>query len=407
MPAADALHPAAHPQVLAVPNPFGAGSDQVTKWVVAGISKAINRFFGDLVTSALDPLLKLLGQTLLTTPEVSSLPRIGQLWENSRQLAVAVYALIIVVAGIVVMAYETVHTRQGIKEIAPRIVLGFLAWNMSLLLAGKAVTFANALSTGVLSQGADARPAAGTLTALVMNAITHGGAFVIFIGLGLALILLALLVGYVIRVALTVILIAGAPLALMCHALPQTEGIARWWWRAFGGVLAIQLAQSLALVTAINVFLAQGGFTFFGSTGDGLVNLIVTLALLYILYKIPFWILHSIQVSGGRSIIGGAIKGLIAYKTLGLVGLRRPSSGAGFGRGGGPRRPGGPAGPGGPGGSPRRPPRPSGPAPAGGATSRRPHTHPRGTVPTARPRPHQPVSPQRPAAAHHRGGEHR
>ncbi len=108
-------------------------------------------------------------------------------------------------------------------------MVGFITANM-VLLAGKAVSFANALSTGLLGQGVDARSAAGTLTSLMLNAVTNGGIFLSLIGIGLAYVLLALLVCYVIRVALTVILIAGAPLALMCHALPQTEGIARWWW---------------------------------------------------------------------------------------------------------------------------------------------------------------------------------
>ncbi len=304
------------PPAVSIPNPFSIGADQLTKTVVNAVTKAINAFFGGLVTDALNPLLTLLGKTLLTTPDPSALPRVGQLWENSRQIAVAVYALIILAAGILVMAYETLQTRQGIKEIAPRLVVGFITANMSLLLAGKAIAFANALSTGLLGQGVDAKSAAGTLTSLVLNAVTNGGIFLSLIGLGLACVLLALLVGYVIRVALTVILIAGAPLALMCHALPQTEGIARWWWRAFAGVLAIQIAQSLTLVAAMNVFLTPGGFSFFGPTADGLVNVIVTFALLYILYKIPFWILHSVQVGGGRSMLGSAVKGLIAYKTL-------------------------------------------------------------------------------------------
>jgi len=340
---------------LAIPNPIGIGAGKVIGWIVSGITKAINTFFGGLVKDALNPLLKLLGQTLLTTPNPNSLPRMGHLWESSREIAVAAYALLILVAAILVMAYETVQTRHGVKEIAPRIVIGFLAANMSLLLAGKAVSFANALSTGVLSGGVNPKSAASTLTSLVMNAVTNGGIFLIFIGIALACILLALLVCYVIRVALTVILIAGAPLALMCHALPQTEGIARWWWRAFAGVLAIQIAQSLTLVAALNVFLAKGGFTFFGPTKSGLVDLIVTLALLYILFKIPFWILHSIQVGGGRSFIGSAVKGVIAYKTLGLLGLRArtaagqggrpgggPGPGLGRGRGGPPSGPGGP-----------------------------------------------------------------
>ncbi len=364
-------------------------------WIVSGVAKAINAFFGGLVKDALNPLLKLLGQTLLTTPDPSKLPRVAALWENSREIAVAAYVLLTLLAGILVMAYETVQTRHSIKEVAPRVVVGFITANMSLLLAGKAVAFANALSIGVMSDGVDPKSAASTLTSLVMNAVTNGGMFLVFIGIGLAVILLALLVCYVIRVALTVILIAGAPLALMCHALPQTEGIARWWWRALVGVLAIQLAQSLALIAALNVFLTKGGFTFFGPTGGGLVDLIVILALLYILWKIPFWVLHSIQVGGGRSLIGGVIKGVVAYKTLGVLGLGRgagaavrrtggggagPRRGPGTGLAGPGPRPGGPFRPagGGPSAGRSRTPRPT----AGSGRQPRPRTPPRGAPAT-------------------------
>ncbi len=391
---------AGRPLAVSIPNPFSAGVGEVSKWIVEGITKAIDAFFGDLVTSALNPLLKLLGKTLLTTPSVDSLPRVGQLWENSREIAVAVYALVILAAGVLVMAYETVQTRHSIKEIAPRLVTAFLTANLSLIFCTKIVSFGDALSTAVLGQGADPKAAATTLTALVLNAVSNGGIFLVLIGLGLAGILLALLIGYVIRVAATVILIAAAPLALMCHALPQTEGVARWWWRAFTGVLAIQLCQSMTLVAAMNVFLAEGGFTFFGPTADGLVNLIVTIALLYILFKIPFWILHHVQNGGGRSMLGGAVKGLIAYKTLGLIGLRGGGAGgpraAGGSRGpgmgggaGGPRGGGGPPRPAGPRGSATGPRRPG---PAGGA-----RTGPRPTG-TARARTGQPSRVPRPTA---------
>src|SRR6201996_6767042 len=149
-------------------NPFSAGAGQVTQWIVDGITKAMNAFFGGLVTAALNPLLKLLGQTLLTTPQLSSLPRIGQLWENSREIAVAVYALVILIAGILVMAYETVQTRHSMKEILPRLITAFLTANLSLILATQAVSFANALSTAVLGQGVTAHSAASTLTTLVL-----------------------------------------------------------------------------------------------------------------------------------------------------------------------------------------------------------------------------------------------
>lgn len=102
----------------------------------------------------------------------------------------------------------------------------------------------------------------------------------------------------------------------------------------------------------------------FGPTRDGLVNLIVTLALVYILIKIPFWVLGQVR-GGGRSFLGTLVRGFVAYRLLGLLGGRGLRGG---------RNPGRRHGPGGPGGG-RRGPRPR-PAPRGGG----------GDDPYARPR---------------------
>ncbi|PFG50139.1 hypothetical protein ATK36_5345 [Amycolatopsis sulphurea] len=292
------------------------------------ITNAINAFFRGIVTAALNPLLDLLSKTLLTTPMPDSLPRIGELWDNSWQILLACYGMLILIAGILVMGYQTLQTRHSIKEIAPRIVVGFLAGALSLWVATKGIQLANGLAQGVMGGGLDAGSAGETLRNLVLGSL-NGGIFIIFIGIFLAGMLVVLLVTYVVRVALTVILIAGAPIALMFHVLPQTEGIARGWWKAFGGCLAIQVVQSLTLITAMKVFLAPGGFTLFGPTVSGLVNLLVALALMYILFKIPFWVLSSIRGGGGRSLLGSLARSVIAYKTFGLLG----------GRGGGGRKP--------------------------------------------------------------------
>jgi hypothetical protein len=313
------------------------------------VTNAINAFFRGVVTAALNPLLDLLSKTLLTTPTPDSLPRIGELWTNSWQILLASYAMLILIAGVLVMGYETLQTRHSVKEIAPRIVVGFLAGALSLWVATKGIEIANGLAQAVMGGGLDASSAGETLKNLVLGSI-NGGIFTIFIALFLAGMLTVLLITYIVRVALTVILIAGAPLALMFHALPQTEGIARWWWKAFGGCLAIQVVQSLTLITAMKVFLAPGGFTLFGPTASGLVNLLVALALMYILFKIPFWVLGSLRNSGGRSLLGSVVRGFIAYKALGLLGGR--------GGGGGGRRPppsGGGGGNGGPGRGPTDP----------------------------------------------------
>lgn len=287
----------------------------------ACITEAIDGFFRSIVTAALNPLLDLLSKTLLSTPTLDSLPRIGELWSQSWEILLACYGILVLIAGLLVMAYESVQTRHSIKEIAPRIAVGFLAGALSLFLAGKAIDIANALSQAVMGGGVDPNSAAESLKNMIISALS-GGMFIIFIGMFLAGMIIALLVTYIVRVCLTVILIAGAPIMLMFHALPQTDGIARTWWKAFGGCLAIQVVQSLTLVTAMRVFLAPGGFTLFGPTTTGLVNLLISLALMYILFKIPFWILGSLRHGGHRSFLGGVARAYIMGKAIGLLGGR-------------------------------------------------------------------------------------
>ena len=278
-------------------------------------TNAIAAFFRGVVTAALNPLLELLSRTLLSTPSPTSLPRIGELWTNSWQILLACYALLILLAGVLVMAYESLQTQYSIKQIIPRLVAGFLAGALNLWAASQAIEIANAVTQAVLGGGLDASSAGETLRNLVLGPL-NGGIFIIFVGVVLVGMLLILLVTYIVRVALTLILVAGGPLAMMCHALPHLEGIAVWWWKAFGGCLAIQLAQSLALITGVQVFLAPGGFTLFGPTTSGLVTLLVVLALLYILVKIPFWIFSSLRGSGRHSLSGTVVRGYVIGKTL-------------------------------------------------------------------------------------------
>ena len=192
----------------------------------ACITEAIDSFFRGIVTAALNPLLDLLSHALLTTPTPESLPRIGQLWTNSWQILLACYGLLILIAGLLVMGYQTLQTRHSIKEITPRIVVGFLAGALSLWAATKAIQIANGLAQAVMGGGLDANSAGETLKNLVLGSL-GGGIFIIFIGIFLAGMLIVLLITYVVRIALTVILIAGAPIALSGSRAPHRPGTTR------------------------------------------------------------------------------------------------------------------------------------------------------------------------------------
>ncbi|MFD4559075.1 hypothetical protein ACFWP5_32940 [Streptomyces sp. NPDC058469] len=318
-------------------------------WIAKGISSAITGFFKSVIKFALNPLLDLISDTLLTTPNPTSLPRVGELWTNSWQIALACYALLVAIAGIVVMGHESVQSRYSIREVAPRIPLGFLAAALSLFFAGKAVDLANALSHAAMSGGVDQDTAGPALRDFVLSSFSayDGNLFGVLMWFVVVGVLVALLLTFVVRVAMTMMLVVGAPLALVCHALPQTDPIARWWWKAFGGVLAVQVAQSLALITAVRVFLTPGGFGpngLFGATNSGLVNVLITLALMYIVFKIPFWVLGSLRFGHGRSFVGSVVRAYVMYKTFGLLRGASRTSAASYG---GARRPPPPTRPGG------------------------------------------------------------
>ncbi|WP_459714378.1 TrbL/VirB6 family protein [Actinophytocola sp. KF-1] len=285
--------------------------------VGACITEAINGMFRGIVEAALSPILDLIGHTALSTPTIGDLPGIGELWNSSWEIVVAAYALLILVGGIVVMGHESVQTRYSIKEIGPRIPVAFVASALSLFFADKLIRLANGLTLGILGGGAEAPSLGDTLNEAITGVLT-GGLFIILVGLVLVVMGLGLLVVYVVRIVITLILIVSGPLFLMCHALPHTDPLARWWWKALAATLGVQVAQALVLITAVRTFLS-GGVHLFGSTLSALGMLVAAIALFFILFKIPFWLLRAVKVSSGRSFLGGLARAYIAAKTFGMV----------------------------------------------------------------------------------------
>ena len=284
--------------------------------ITGHIEAAIDDWFRDLVTAALDPILTLLGHTLLATPNLTAQSRVAELWQMTEGIADSFLVLFVLVGGAIVMGYETIQTRTAIKDVLPRIIVAAVAVNASLSLAGLAISTADSLSQAVLGQGVDPSGAAVVLLQLVLGSLAGGGIFVVLLGGVVAVLAIVLLATYVVRLALVVLLIVAAPICLVCHALPQTEGLARLWWRAFSGTLAVQVAQSLVLVTALRVFLASGGPANLGiaSTG-GLVDLLVSACLCWVLVKIPSWV-SRVVFSGSRSHggVGRVVRDVIIYK---------------------------------------------------------------------------------------------
>lgn len=251
------------------------------------ITAAINDWLRDVARSILEPAFDLLGRTVLATPQVGATEQVRHLWGTSLLTADALLVLLVLAGGAVVMAHETLQTRYTLKEVAPRLVVGAVAAHASIALVGQAVTFANALSRAVLGDGVTA--AVDDLTALSVARLLTGG----FFGIGLSLVAAVFAVGvlatYLIRITFTVLLVVSAPLALVCHTLPQTEGLAHLWWRSLAACLGSQIGQSLVLATALRVLVTTDGKGVLGFIGSGLLDFLLIVCLLWVMVKVPVW----------------------------------------------------------------------------------------------------------------------
>ncbi len=263
------------------------------------ISQAVTGWFASLVQSAVNPVLTVIGRDLLSTPQPGSFPAVAGMWGTSLAIADAAYVLLVLAGGIVVMGYETVQTSTSAKEIAPRLVLGLAVSNLSLILTSHAVSLANGLAAALAGQGASPQSAGAALANTVRNSVSTGGVFIILLALVAVILALVLAITYVLRLMAVILLTAVAPLALACYALPQTAWVARWWWRAMTAVLVIPAAQALVLTAAVRVFFTTAWAN--ADISQYLLHMLITICLLYILMRIPFWIARPALTPFGHS----------------------------------------------------------------------------------------------------------
>lgn len=270
------------------------------------VSNAITSWFAGLVKSAVNPLLSLIGRTALSTPQPDSIAAVRTLWSAGLGIADACYGLLVLIGGIIVMSHETLQTSYSAKEIAPRIVIGFVTANLSMVLMTRAIDLANGLSAAFTAGGVNPQTAATSLMNTLGNAISNNGIFLTLLALAGVVLALVLAAVYVIRLMAVVLLAAAAPVLLALYALPQTAWAARWWWRALTAALAIQVAQALVMTAAVQVFFSPGWLP--GGISSTLGQTLITLCLLYILMRIPFWVARPVLTPFGRSPLRRAVR---------------------------------------------------------------------------------------------------
>ncbi|WP_396454663.1 AAA family ATPase [Actinomadura sp.] len=109
-------------------------------WVDVGChtKEAITGWFRSLAKSALKPVLGFLASTQLATPEIgsSSMSQAEQIWATSRTIANTCFVLLVLIAGVLLMAGQTFSGVAAPGQTIVRLVAAFTAMNTSLILIG-------------------------------------------------------------------------------------------------------------------------------------------------------------------------------------------------------------------------------------------------------------------------------
>lgn len=263
-------------------DPAECGRTELGCHISAGFYQWLLGFIGDGLEFAV---------TLAAIPSLALPPPTGGVrtaWGDVLTITNSLYVLFVIAAGVLVMTYQTVQTSAAVKEILPRLVLGFVASNASFMIIETMRELGNAISMNMLD-GAFT-PEAIT-NALLRTLNSAGGEILLFLFLVLlgSQLLIFFIFAAIIRIVLWILLTIAAPLALACHALPQTDGLARLWWRAMITLLVIQIAQALVLRIMVTLFLDREVAPSFLELAQNTADVLLIICCLYVACRIPFW----------------------------------------------------------------------------------------------------------------------
>ena len=280
------------------------------------VAKILDKFMdwiAKAILASFDTILSAIARFLLITPDVTGLPQVQALSGRSTWIVDTVFVLAFLAAGVMVMvAGGDERSRYTVKDLAPRLVVGFISAHFSQLLCGLAIVVANGLTESLSQPGGSSDGAFTAIRTDVRAAADSEIPALLFavVALLITVLLAATAFSLIVRFSTLLVLTAAAPLALACHALPQTDGVARLWWRGYAGCLATPVLQAVTLQAGQWMLLdPQHMLPALGLPGDPgtVLNLFVVMVLLWYTVKIPGAVGRFVS-QGGRN---GSFLGMV------------------------------------------------------------------------------------------------
>jgi hypothetical protein len=227
-----------------------------------------------------------------TPPELSyANPAVVALWGTFRTVANAALALVALWGGLGLMARRPLgDAHLEVSAVLPRLAVGALLANTSLWWTALAVDLNNGLCALVGSS--NPFPGWDRLTVLD-RASTDGIALLAYGVVGVLLVLQQ--AG---RLALIDLLLAVAPLALLCWVLPQTQRWAALWSTVFARTVYVQFLQTVALKLGAALLAAWAAGS--GSPLPDALSVLLGVAVLGLALRLPR--LLQTHVTGGLDV---------------------------------------------------------------------------------------------------------
>jgi hypothetical protein len=304
-------------------------------WLIP-VEKILDTFvdwIAETILTCFEAIFAAITRVLLITPDVTGLPQVQALTGRATWIVDTVFVLAFVAAGVLVMvAGGDERSRYTVKDLAPRLVVGFVSAHFSQLLCGLAISLANGLTQSLSEPTYDSDGALDAINTQVRAAADSQLPALLFAVIALLITVLLAMTAFslIVRLATLLVLTAAAPLALACHALPHTDPVARLWWRGYAGCLATPVLQAMTLQAGQWMLLdPRHMLPTLGLPHDPgtLLNLFIVMVLLWYTVKIP-GIVSRYVAQGGRStsFVGTVVRVVIVQqlaKAVRIPGLSR------------------------------------------------------------------------------------
>jgi hypothetical protein len=289
----------------------------MTDWLMDGLVS----WLAEKVVDLLGGLVAFLASSLFSSPDVTVLPQVASIAGKSALIVNACFILAILIVGVVTMTGDTVETRYNLKQLIPRLIVGFGMSVFSVPLTSQVITIANALTVSMTGTAAPTKETVDFVETRITQALTNQGdaLLVAIIGLLIVVLMFTLVGTWLTRVGVLLILAGTAPIAMACYATPWTQGVADLWWRTILGCLATPTLQAVSFGAGIDLLIDPEANLpiLLGLPGSDTLNLLLVVGVLWVTVRIPSMMRHLVTRRGSPNI------GAILVRTVLIQGVTR------------------------------------------------------------------------------------